>query len=296
MSENRILLIENPAQLRVKLDRLCIHRDGFDDAFILPNDIAVLVIHHPVVSLTAAVMQALTKAGAILLVTDERHLPTGMLWPWVGQDRLAGRLRQQIRLENNPSYRDDLWANIVRSRLETQALNLKYLEKKGSLRLKRLVTQVTSGDPNNLEAQGARHYWKILLPEGVRREKRGASDAINSRLNYGYAVLRAMVARELACHGLQPALGLGHSSGENPFNLADDFMECFRFCVERFVMRSNLSEPFDSNARVRLLDFVKAEVTINGKTFRLPSAIAETVNGFVRVLTGTEKVLPLPGL
>ncbi len=105
-----------------------------------------------------------------------------------------------------------------------------------------------------------------------------------------------MVARELACHGLQPALGLGHSSGENPFNLADDFMECFRFCVERFVMRSNLSEPFDSNARVRLLDFVKAEVTINGKTFRLPSAIAETVNGFVRVLTGTEKVLPLPGL
>ncbi len=265
------------------------------DAFVLPDDIAVLVLHHHTIRLSVHVLRALTQAGSMILVTDEHHSPSGILWPWAGGSVLVRRLRQQMALDGT-EQQAVLWGQLVRSRIATQAMNLRYFGRNGALRLERLCQKVAPGDTSNVEAQASRHYWRYLLPDGVRREKQGSTEPFNVQLNFGFAVLRSLVAREIAAAGLNPALGLGHYSLENPFNLADDLMEPYRFTVERRVMERNVSQPFDGAARVALLEFLSTEVELDGRTFRLPTAIAETVDSLTRVLNDKNEYLNVPRL
>lgn len=296
MSEHRILLIENPASLSVDLGRLRIRREGFSDSFVLPRDIAVLCLHHHTIQISVQTFRVLAKAGASVMVTDEFHHPCAWLLPQVGNGDLVRRLHQQMVLDGSPQ-KGVLWQALVQARLSTQAANLRALNRKGALRLERLVNEVQPADKTKCEGQGAKHYWAYLFESDFSREKQGADDAINARLNFGYAVLRSMVARSLVLAGLNPALGLGHCNMENPFNLADDFIEPYRFAVERHVAKSQLSgfsSEFDSAARKALLGFVEQEIQLNGAGYRLPSAINESIASFVRVLNGKAKVLNLP--
>ena len=296
MSEHRILLFENPASLSVDLGRLRIRREGFDDSFVLPRDIAVLCLHHHTIQVSVQALRALAEAGASVMVTDEFHHPCAWLLPQVGNGDLVRRLRQQMVLDAS-SQKGVLWQALVQARLSTQAANLRALNRKGALRLERLVDEVQPADKTKCEGQGAKHYWAYLFEGDFSREKQGADDAINARLNFGYAVLRAMVARSLVLSGLNPALGLGHFNMENPFNLADDFIEPYRFVVERHVAKIQLGgfdEEFNSAARKAMLNFIEQEIKLNGAGYRLPSAINESVASFVRVLDGRAKTLNLP--
>lgn len=292
MSEHRILLIENPASLSVDLGRLCIRREGYSDSFVLPRDIAVLCLHHHTIQVSVHALRVLAEAGAGVVVTDAAHHPCAWLLPSVGNGDLVRRLRQQIVLDTHSS-KGALWQAIVQARLRTQAANLRTLGSKGVLRLERLAKEVLPGDSGKCEGQGARHYWAYLFEHDFKREKQGAEDTVNARLNFGYAVLRSMVARSLVMAGLNPALGLGHCSMENPFNLADDFIEPYRFVVERHVASGSFGE-FDGAARKQLLGFVEQEIKLNGAGYRLPAAINETITSFVRVLDGRSKKLTLP--
>ncbi|MDD9807051.1 MAG: type II CRISPR-associated endonuclease Cas1 [Gammaproteobacteria bacterium] len=294
MSAHRILLVENQADLSILDGRLRLRRDGMDDAFVLPNDIAVLILHHHTIRITVHVLRTLAQSGSMILVTDERHYPAGMLWPWAGGSVLARRLRQQITLDAS-TKKTVLWGQLVQGRIATQALNLRHFSYNGALRLERLCRKVRPGDPDNLEAQATRHYWRCLLPAGIHREKQGSTEPLNVRLNFGFAVLRSLLAREIAAAGLNPALGLGHHNLENPFNLADDLMEPYRFVVERHVLTADTGLPFDSTARVALLNFFSTEVELAGCSFRLPSAVAETVSSLTRVLNKKQTCLNIPG-
>ena len=295
MAANRILLVENPTELTIQDGRLRLCRDGMADAFVLPEDVAVLVLHHHTIRLSVHVLRALTQAGSMILVTDEHHSPAGILWPWAGGSVLVRRLRQQIALDGT-EQQGALWGQLIRSRIATQAMNLRHFGCNGALRLDRLCRKVVPGDTSNIEAQASRHYWRYLLPGGVRREKQGSTEPLNVRLNFGFAVLRSLVAREIAAAGLNPALGLGHHSSENPLNLADDLMEPYRFTVERRVMEGNVNQSFNGAARVALLEFLSTEVELEGRTFRLPPAIAETVASLTRVLNDKKAYLNVPGL
>jgi CRISPR-associated protein Cas1 len=293
MSDHRVLLIENPAQLSIDLGRLRIRREGFQDVHVLPSDIAVLCLHHHAIRLSVHALCALAEAGASVVVTDASHHPCAMLLPAWNNGSLVRRLRRQIWLDGAPE-KTVLWQRIVQVRLRTQAANLRALGRKGSLRLERLAEQVLPGDSGKCEGQGARHYWSRLFPAGFRREKRGAADPVNARLNFGYAVLRAAIARALAQAGLNPALGLGHDNLENPFNLADDFIEPYRFAVERHVVQLDEWGEFDSGARKNVLRFMGMEIVMGKSSYRLPSAIAETVASFVRFLEAPKTHLLLP--
>lgn len=292
MSDHRILLIESPAQLGVDLGRLCIQREGLPDVFVAPDDIAVVCLHHHTIQLSVHVLRALAEAGAGVVVTDATHHPCAWLLPTQGNGDIVRRLRQQMVLDAQPR-KAVLWQHIVQARLRTQAANLRALNRKGALRLERLAKEVVPGDTGKCEGQGARHYWTHLFPEAFRRNKQGADDPINTRLNFGYAVLRSMIARALVMAGLHPALGLGHCSMENPFNLADDFIEPYRFLVERHVAQEESSE-FNAAARKQLLRFIEMEVRLNSAGYRAPAAVAETVASFVRVLDGRNDALTLP--
>jgi CRISP-associated protein Cas1 len=125
--------------------------------------------------------------------------------------------------------------------------------------------------------------------------KQGAEDVTNAALNFGYAVLRSLVARELAVASLIPMLGIGHDNRENSFNLADDLMEPYRYLVERIVFNlRNTTSEFDAKARMAVLILIKQTVTLGNLEFRLPAAVRETVSSYVRALESHSGALALP--
>jgi CRISP-associated protein Cas1 len=174
---------------------------------------------------------------------------------------------------------------------------LKHFELKGALRLERMVEEVEPGDRTHREGQAAKHYWQHLWQDvepDFRRKKQGAGDPVNARLNFGYAVLRSLVARELVSAGLAPELGIGHRNAENPFNLADDFMEPYRFVVERLARPDSASGDFDAASRVAMARAVERTVHLGDREFRLLPAVRETVASYVRVLDTSRGELTLP--
>jgi CRISPR-associated protein Cas1 len=246
------------------------------------------------VSITTQALKTLALAGAAILVTDDRHYPCAVMLPFSGNLAAPQRLHEQIRLIETPVARE-LWAQIVRARLKSQAVNLRYFDLNGALRLERLVEEVKPGDVSNAEAQGAKHYWKQFFGAEFTREKEGADDGLNARLNYGFAVLRALVARQLAMSGLNAALGIGHRRQDNPFNLADDFTEPFRYLVERHVRgMEDVADELTSTIKVALLGFMEQEVEMGGQNFRLGSAVAEVVASYCRILERQDGQLRLP--
>lgn len=297
MSEQRVLVIENPAHLRIDTGRLKIERDGFNHAFILPKDIAVLCLEHHTATLSVAVLRALAEAGAAVIVTDARHMPCAIQIPLAVTGLDAGRLRQQITLDASEK-RGELWQQLISTKLATQAHALRRLKRNGALRLERLATQVQHSDKSNAEGQGAKHYWSNLFPDTFRRNKEGAEDPLNIRLNYGYAVLRSMIARALVASGLNGTLGLGHCNAGNAFNLADDFIEPYRFLVDVHLADDadtwSDTPEFDSRAKRYLLGFVERPVRIAGQDMRLHAAIDTSIASFVRILDGKGKKLVLP--
>lgn len=292
MAADRILLIENPADLHIDIGRLRIRRQGMDDAFIAPNDIAVLVLHHHTIALSVNALRALSGAGATVMVTDDTHMPAALMLPTAANRAASSRLRKQIGHLGTPMT-DVLWQALVKARIKTQAATLRTLELKGALRLERMADEVESGDRTHREGQAARHYWQNLF-EDFKREKEGASDGTNSRLNYGYAVLRSLVARELVAAGLSCELGLGHKSTENPFNLADDFMEPYRFTVERHVWKLDCKTPLESKTKKELVEFVESDISVGKHSYRLLPAVRETIASYVRILETNKGQLTLP--
>ncbi|MDD2685033.1 MAG: type II CRISPR-associated endonuclease Cas1 [Gallionella sp.] len=297
MSEQRVLVIENPAHLRIDTGRLKIEREGFNHAFVSPKDIAVLCLEHHTATLSVAVLRALAEAGAAVIVTDARHMPCAIQIPLAATGLDAGRLRQQITLDASEK-RGELWQQLISTKLATQAHALRRLKRNGALRLERLATQVLHGDKSNAEGQGAKHYWINLFPDTFRRSKEGAEDPLNIRLNYGYAVLRSMIARALVASGLNGTLGLGHCNAGNAFNLADDFIEPYRFLVDVHLADDadtwSEAPEFDSRAKRYLLGFVERPVRIAGQDMRLHAAIDTSIASFVRILDGKGKKLVLP--
>lgn len=297
MSEQRVLVIANPAHLRIDTGRLKIERDGFDHTFVSPNDIAVLCLEHHTTTLSVAVLRALAEAGTAVMVTDARHMPCAMQIPLAATGLDAGRLRQQIALDASEK-RGELWQQLISAKLSMQSHALRRLQRNGALRLERLATQVQHGDKSNTEGQGAKHYWSNLFPDTFRRSKEGAEDPLNIRLNYGYAVLRAMIARSLVAAGLNGTLGLGHCNAGNAFNLADDFIEPYRFLVDVHLADDadtwSEAPEFDSHAKRYLLGFVERPVRMAGQDMRLHAAIDASVASFVRILDGKGKKLVLP--
>ncbi len=292
LAADRILLIENPAEISIDIGRLRIRRSGLEDAYIAPPDIGVLLLHHHTIAITVSALRALSGAGASVMITDETHMPSAMILPTAANRMAPSRLRKQIKHLDTP-IPAALWQALVKARIATEAANLRALDLKGALRLERMIDEVEPGDRTHREGQAARHYWQCLF-EKFKREKEGATDGVNSRLNYGYAVLRSLIARELVASGLSCELGLGHRSLENPFNLADDFMEPFRFTVERHIQQIDCTSELSSSSKKEVVSFVECEVTLGKHSYRLLPAVRESIASYVRILESNKGQLTLP--
>jgi CRISP-associated protein Cas1 len=217
------------------------------------DDIAAVIANAYGLSYTNNLLVALAERGAPFVVCAANHNAVGMLLPIDGNFQQAKRYDAQI--EASKPTRKRLWAEVVRAKLQQQATAL---EAAGAptAPLTAMVGKVKSGDPENIEAQGARRYWGLLFGDGFRRDQDGGG--LNGLLNYGYTVLRACTARAVVAAGLHPTLGLHHSNEGNAMRLVDDLMEPFRPVVDLKVWllaRNGESEvtPDTKRALVRTL-------------------------------------------
>ncbi|WP_245584071.1 type II CRISPR-associated endonuclease Cas1 [Rubritepida flocculans] len=210
---------------------------GREEAGRVPlDDLTAVLVTAPGTEVSVALLAALAERGVPFLVPGANHAPVALLWPLAGHHAASARMAAQIARTRGMEKR--LWQRIVAQKIRAQGWALARAGAPAGA-FARLAREVKPGDPDNLEAQAARRYWPLMMGEGFRRDV-GAAGA-NALLNYGYAVLRAAVARAICAAGLHPGLGVFHRNPQNPMPLADDLMEPFRPFVDETV-RALLAE------------------------------------------------------
>ena len=267
------------------------------DEFTIPlADLSVLIASHPQISFSHAVLSGLAGAGGIFVACNEKHMPVAMLLPLASHSLQTERFAAQAALALPVKKR--IWQEIVRAKIRAQA---RLLEQKtgGDHGLSAIAGRVRSGDTGNLEAYAARLYWqKLFAGNGFRRDP--DSGGLNACLNYGYAVLRAIVARALCASGLHPSLGVHHHNRYDAFCLADDLMEPFRPIVDREV--ASLAElpgtdfPLDRESKRLLLEALLDRFTAEEESRTLFDWIGRSADSLAAIIEGRDDRLFLPAL
>jgi CRISPR-associated protein Cas1 len=259
------------------------------------DDIGAVIANAHGLSYTNNLLVALAERGAPFVLCGPNHNAVGMLLPIDGNFEQAKRIEAQIAA-SQPTHKR-LWAAIVKSKLEQQGAAL-MATGAPSAPLSALVSKVKSGDPENIEAQGARRYWGLLFGQDFRRDQNGGG--LNAMLNYGYTVLRATTARAVIAAGLHPSIGLHHSNDQNAMRLVDDLMEPFRPMIDLKVWQLRRNQeltitPETKRALVRTLyDDMQTEAgatPVMVCTQKLATSLAQVYLGERDKLD-----LPLPGL
>lgn len=259
------------------------------------DDIAAVIANAHGLSYTNNLLVALAERGAPFVLCAANHNAVGMLMPIAGNHHQGRRFDAQLEATKPTTKR--LWAEVVRSKLEQQAAALEAIGSP-TAPLSALVAKVRSGDPDNLEAQGARRYWGLLFGDTFRRDQ--DMGGLNAMLNYGYTVLRAATARAVIAAGLHPTLGLHHSNDSNPMRLVDDLMEPFRPIIDLKIWQLNHEgegeiTPETKRAMVRTL---YDDMQTSAGATPVMACLQKLATSLAQVYLGErEKLdLPLPGL
>ena len=268
-------IAEEGRHLSVHRGFLKVTADGDELGRVPLDDITALILSGPQITLSKSLMVALAERKAVIVVCGRNWHPVSFSLPFDVHYESAGILKDQIAVSE--PLRKRLWQQVVRAKIANQTVVLRHhAPNSGAIgELEILRRRVKSGDPENMEAQAARHYWPALMGSDFRRDRR--ADGVNALLNYGYTVLRAATARAVCGSGLHPALGLHHGSRVNPFALVDDLMEPFRPVVDSTVR--DMSEGVTSldSDRKRILAAVLREDVM------LETGVAPVVNGLSRL-------------
>lgn len=291
MIKRTVEISSGPAHLALRHGQLVVRRRDQPPATVPCEDLGVLIIDEQATTITAGLLAALMKHGGTLIICDASHHPAGLLLPLVGNDLQTERLRAQVEASRPLGKR--LWQQIVRAKIRMQAANLAPDQPQYN-RLLALVGDVRSGDPSNIEAQAARIYWPALLGQDFRRDPDGPPP--NNLLNYGYAVLRAAVARAIVAAGLHPSLGFHHRNRYNPFCLADDLMEPFRPLIDARVrhLAGMGCLQINPQSKRELLRILGEPVRVGGHSGPLMVALHRTAASYCQCLTGQARTLDLP--
>jgi CRISPR-associated protein Cas1 len=291
----RGVLLTKAASLR--LDRgCCIVTTGEGPIRLAFEDVAYLVIDTPEATLTSAVLAKLAETGVLMVTCDTRHLPTGALLPLQGHFRQVAAFRRQLAATDGVKRR--LWQRLVQGKLRNQGHTLNALGRPGGQALLAMAERVQPGDPELIEARGAREHFARLFPSFRRRHD--DPDVRNAMLNYAYALLRAGIARGLAAQGFHPALGIWHDSVDNPFNLADDLIEPWRPIADLHVARlvatrEQGGEELTVADRRELARLLVADVRVGTEIMAVVTGIERMADGLLAALDRRDPaLLPLP--
>ncbi len=291
----RSIYIGNPAYLKLKDEQMYIMEpeSGMIKGKVAVEDLGLLMLDHWQVTVSHQLIQKLMKNNVVVISCDDVHLPHGMMLPIYGHTEHSDRVKDQ--LEASEPLKKQLWKQTVEYKIDNQTEVLKrlgnYFEPMPFYR-----QQVKSGDITNMEGIAAQHYWKYLISLDFLRERYG--DPPNHFFNFGYAVLRSMVARAIVETGLLPVLGIFHKNKYNPYCLADDLMEPYRPFVDLLVMQwLNLhpeTEDLDKEFKAHILRIATSDVRIDGKTRPLMVAVRITASSLYKCYTGEKRLIAYP--
>lgn len=259
------------------------------------DDIAAVIANAHGLSYTNNLLVALSERGAPFVLCAANHNAVGMLLPIEGNFEQSRRIEAQIAA-SLPTHKR-LWATVVPSKLEQQAAAL---EATGAptAPLSALISKVKSGDPENIEAQGAQRYWRLLFGDTFRRDQDGGG--LNGMLNYGYTVLRASTARSVIAAGLHPSIGLHHSNDNNAMRLVDDLMEPFRPIVDLkvWLLRRNGEGEVTPETKRALVRTLYDDMQTDAGATPVMVCAQKLATSLAQVYLGQRDKLdlPLPGL
>lgn len=296
----RTLCFSHPAYLSLRNGQLVVRLDPHDDeperqATVPIEDIGVVVLDHRQITLTHGALSALVDNNAAVVTCDDRHMPVGLLLPLEGNTIQSERFQDQI--DASLPLRKQLWQQTVQQKIRNQAALLHELHGIEVGNMKKWAGEVLSGDSTNLEGRAAAFYWSHMFPTLPSFTRSREGDYPNSLLNYGYAILRAVIARALVGSGLLPTLGIHHHNRYNAYCLADDMMEPYRPYVDRLVVQT-MAECGDveitTDIKRRLLTVPTLEVTISGQRSPLMVAATQTTASLARCFSGENRRISYP--
>lgn len=259
------------------------------------EDIGVLVLDNKQITVTSGVLEALLGNNCAVITCDSKSMPVGLMLPLYGNTTQNERFRHQ--LDASLPLMKQLWQQTIKVKIENQSKVLDKCAGESFRCMKVWASEVKSGDSENMEARAAAFYWKNLFPiEGFTRGRDGIPP--NNLLNYGYAILRAVVARGLVSSGLLPTLGIHHHNRYNAYCLADDVMEPYRPYVDELVYRIVESgvdyEVLTKDIKGKLLTIPTLEVTISGKRSPLMVAVGQTTASLYKCFSGELRKIVYP--
>lgn len=299
MIKRTLEISRDPAHLAVRHEQLQLRREGNIVASIPCEDLGVIVVDHPQTTYTHAALATLMESDAVVIICGRDHLPCGVLTPVADHTQVVWRIHSQIGVSLPMKKR--LWQQLVRAKILAQAANLEP-NSVPFRRLKEFAAAVRSGDPDNREAHAHKSYWDAWLfcapaelqPISFRRDP--DLPGINALLNYGYAIVRAALARVIVAAGLHPALGLHHSNRSNAFCLADDLIEPLRPLVDARVRQLAFAGESELTQQVKgqLLDLLTEEMQTGDFKGPLAVALHRYLASLVKCYEGTARELEIP--
>lgn len=301
----KTLYFGNPAYLSLRMGQMVIKLPEVEKNDTLPEifkrqsvitkpieDIGVVVLDNKQITITQGLLEALLENNCSVITCDSKSMPVGLMLPLCGNSIQNERFRDQ--LDASLPLKKQLWQQTIKAKIENQAAVLSCCTGKEIGCMQAWANDVRSGDPDNLEGRAAAYYWKSLFAdiyglENFTRNRDGIQP--NSLLNYGYAILRAVVARALVSSGMLPTLGIHHHNRYNAYCLADDIMEPYRPYVDEIVF--NIVETYGAanieltkDIKARLLSIPTTEVVIAGKRSPLMIAASQTTASLYRCFSG----------
>jgi len=300
----RTLHFGNPAYLSKLNEQMLIdlpHLKGLgekDSKKTVPiEDIGIVILDHQQITITQACMAALLQNNAAIITCDHTHHPTGMMLPLDGSNTQSQYFRWQI--EASLPLKKQLWQQTVQAKILNQAALLK----QRGIEIENMqywAKSVRAGDPDNYEGRAAAYYWRYLFPPGLEFLRRREGEPPNNLLNYGYAILRAIVARGLVSSGLLPTLGIHHRNKYNAYCLADDIMEPYRPYVDTIVLRIlENGEDFTDlspSLKAELLSIATVDVHFGKDTSPLMVGLQKTTASLAKCYEGKLRKLVYPSL
>lgn len=299
----RTLHFGNPAYLSKRNDQLMIERPDApvklgerDSKRTVPmEDIGVVILDNQQITITQAALASLLQNNAAIITCDDTHHPIGMFLPLDGNNVQSERFRHQLNASE--PLKKQLWQQTVSAKIINQAalLGTRGIETDNMLHW---AKSVRSGDPDNYEGRAAAYYWRYLFGAETNFFRRREGEAPNNLLNYGYAILRAMVARGLVSSGLLPTLGIHHRNKYNAYCLADDIMEPYRPYVDKLVCEIvDDGEEFEfltTELKARLLGIATSDVVIEKQSSPLMVGLQSTTASLAKCYENKSRKILYP--
>lgn len=287
----RNIMISSAKDIIIKNNQLVIDKE--EQVSFPLEDINAIIIENGYAKLSAYALRQIADSGIVLYICDETHTPSAVMLPIVKHSRHFRMLKNQI--ESSKPNNKQLWQSIVVRKIQNQAKCLEILHIDGYNELRAMSREVRSGDTTHVEAKAAAFYFVRLCGSDFTR---GDESVINAMLNYGYAIIRGMIARTIVAYGFEPSIGIWHQSELNSFNLADDFIEPFRPFVDLYVVAlmdidKEEIEPMDKRMLVHMLDY---DMLLNKEHRVIKNCIDLLVASYSSALQNRDTKLLLPEL